>query len=69
MVRQSHGPHQAPDPLPVYPVTVPGQLHLHAPRPVEGGIQVLLVDLLHEGQVLPGRAFALVIGTGSVDAQ
>ena len=66
---QSQGPHQTLDPLPVYPVTLSAQPDFHAPRPVEGRGQILLVYLLHEGQVLLGRGPGPVVDTRSADAQ
>ena len=44
---QPHDAHQSLHPLPAHPPALPGQPDLHAPRPVEGCIQVLSVHGLH----------------------
>ncbi len=51
---QPHDSHQPLHPLPAHPPALPRQPDLHAPRPVEGCIQVLPVHGLHQGQVLAG---------------
>ena len=61
---QPHGAHQPLHPLPAHPYPLPLQPGLHPSRPVEGRLQVLPVDLSHQGRVLLGGS----PGTTVVDA-
>ena len=49
---QAHEPHKAPDALLVHAVPLVLQMPSHLPDPVEGGVEELLVDKLHQAEVL-----------------
>ena len=48
----AHGAHQALHPLAVYPVTLAFQVDAHLARAVVRRFQVLLVDQIHQFQIL-----------------
>ena len=66
---QPHGSHQSLYSLPAHLYPTPPQPGLHPPRPVEWRLQVLPVNLAHQGQVLFRGRLGTVVEAGTADAQ
>ena len=64
-----HDAHQPLHPLPAYLFPPPLQPGLHPPGSVERGLQVLPVDLTHQGQVLFGDRLGTVVEAGTAHPQ
>lgn len=65
---QPHSPHQSPDPLRIHPMPLTPQPRRHPMHPVKGSSGKLLIDQVHQAQVITLIPLRTVVKRRSVEA-